>query len=130
MTQSIAIMIKSTALSSSSETALAFAKTVIDTNKTISLLFFYGEAVQTATRLAVSVQGDTPLIEHWQQFIQAHQLPAITCITSALKRGIIDDTEAERYEKDGSSIAQGFSLGGLGQWADAVKQSDQHIIFG
>ncbi len=130
MTQSIAIMIRCPALSSTSETALKFAHTVIMQNKQISLLFFYGEAVQTAASLAVSIQGDTPVISNWQAFIQTHKLPAIACITSALKRGVIDKQEADRHQKSGENIAQGIKLGGLGQWADAVKQSDQHIIFG
>ena len=126
---SIAIMIKSPALSNNAANALAFCQAVLEEKKAIALIFFYGEGVHLASKLAVDIQGDTPIVGNWQRFIQTHQLTAEVCITSGLKRGVLDSEESNRYNKSASSIADGIELGGLGSWASAVQTADQHIVF-
>ena len=54
----------------------------------------------------------------------------ILCISSALRRGLLDDTEAGRYDKDGATIAEGFALGGLGLLVDACAHTDRMVTFG
>ena len=52
------------------------------------------------------------------------------CIASAIKRGILDETEQGRYEKQAATLAEGFELVGLGQLIAGIQQSDRYIEFG
>ena len=45
----------------------------------------------------------------------------VICITSALRHGMLDPTEAERQERPAATIAPGFILAGLGDLVDAVQ---------
>ena len=54
----------------------------------------------------------------------------VVCIAAALKRGILNQEEAERYEKPAHNLRDGFAISGLGQLVDAALMSDRLITFG
>lgn len=130
MSQSIAIMITASAChAAGAHTALNFTRSVIQQGFTVECLFFYHEGAMLGSQLTISPQDEINLPQSWQQLITEHNLPAIVCIASGLKRGIIDTTEARRYQKPASSMADSMELAGLGQWIEAVNNADQHIVF-
>jgi tRNA 2-thiouridine synthesizing protein D len=47
-----------------------------------------------------------------------------------LRRGILNDSEAQRFEKTASNLAPGFNISGLGQLIEASLVSDRVISFG
>ena len=51
-------------------------------------------------------------------------------VASSLRRGLLDETEADRYEKPAANIASGFTISGLGQLIDACIESDRVMTFG
>ncbi|BFM16285.1 sulfurtransferase complex subunit TusD [Maricurvus nonylphenolicus] len=110
--------------------ALRFAQSVIDQGHSIYRLFFYADGVHNSTKLASPPQDEIHLPDQWQAFIQDHNLDAVVCIAAALRRGILDQTEADRYEKDANNLQAGFELSGLGQLVDAAVHSDRIITFG
>lgn len=126
----MAIMLKIPPFHDESEFALSMVKQLVADSHKIPCLFFYGDGVYHAQSEAVALQGQNQSIIQWQQLIQKHNINAVVCITTALKRGVIDKTEAKRYNKIQTNLASGFELGGLGQWVDAVNNADQHLIFG
>jgi tRNA 2-thiouridine synthesizing protein D len=131
MPSSIAIMILGNATANnSSQTALQFVKTVLKTGRKIERLFFYHEGASLASSLSVQSQDEINLCSEWQQFIEEHQLDAVVCIASGLKRGILDHSEARRHEKNATSLHPALELSGLGQWIDAVSKADKYIVFG
>ncbi len=131
MSQSIAILIIASPTGQNSVyTALEFAKTVIATGKHIEQVFFYNEAVTTASNLRVYAQDEFNLPEAWQSFIKEHGLAASVCIASSLKRGIIDQTEAKRYNKTSHNLSNNIEIAGLGTWVSALKNADKSIVFG
>ena len=75
-------------------------------------------------------QDEIDLPKEWQQFIKDHELDAVVCIASAIKRGILNESESQRYEKLGSNLSDSMDLSGLGQWIEAVNNADQQIVFG
>jgi len=77
----------------------------------------------------VPAQDEADLAAQWQALIQEHELDAVVCVASALKRGIIDQAEAERYELPASNLREGFVISGLGQLIDAVIQSERTLSF-
>lgn len=116
--------------SSSSLNALRFAKASLAKGHTIYRVFFYNEGVQVANKLICAPQGQTELHNEWTQLIDQHQLDAVTCIASAVKRGIINESEAKRYGLGHDNLSENFDLSGLGQLLDASKESDRLVSFG
>lgn len=113
-----------------SGTALHYCRAALAAGHSIYRLFFYADGVHNATRLAVPPQGETDLYRDWQTLVSEHKLDAVVCIATALKRGLLDATEADRYDKSACNLAPGFTLGGLGLLAEAASLSDRLITFG
>ncbi len=52
------------------------------------------------------------------------------CIAAALRRGVLDETEAKRYQRSAIDVDAPWQLSGLGQLHDAVQDADRLICFG
>lgn len=110
--------------------AFQFTQTAISAGHEIYRLFFYYDGVHNSNTLSVPPQDEFDLVQAWQKLIETHDIDAISCVSSALKRGIIDAREADRYEKHCHTLMEEVSLSGLGQLVDATLQSDRVISFG
>ena len=110
--------------------ALKFAKAVLASGHSINRVFFYHDGVHTANRLIAPPQDEAPVSEQWQELGSGNNIELIACIASCLRRGILDETEADRYDKSGSNIATGFTISGLGQLIDASINADRIVTFG
>ena len=115
---------------SSCESAYQFACAVTAGGHRVSRIFFYGDGVYQASLLQQPPQGSTPIYQRWRAFSQQHNTELVVCIAAALKRGICDQQEAERYSLTAANLAQGFSLAGLGQLVDLTANADKLITFG
>ena len=116
--------------SQSGQTALSFARELLAAGHSIFRVFFYQDGVHTASRLSSPPQDEQNLPEDWRQFIEEHELDAVVCIAAALRRGVVNDAEAERYELAGSNLSAGYELSGLGQLLEATVEADRLITFG
>lgn len=112
------------------QSALHFARALVAGGHEIVRLFFYRDGVNTATVLAQAPQDESDLPAQWQAFIQEHNLDAVVCIAAALRRGVVDQTEAERYQLPGCNLRDGYELSGLGQLVDAALMADRVVTFG
>lgn len=110
--------------------AYRYVQAALELGHTVTRVFFYGEGVLNATRLAAPPQDELSLPAHWQQLSQQHPVELIVCIAAALRRGILNPQEAARHGKDGHNLAEGFELSGLGQLVDATLNNDRVITFG
>ena len=75
-------------------------------------------------------QDEANLPKLWAELAKEHSLDLVVCIAAAVKRGVLDQNEAKRYEKDAANLADGFELSGLGQLAEAIAISDRVVTFG
>ena len=116
--------------SQSGQTALNFARALLAKGHSISRLFFYKDGVHNASQLASPPQDEQDLPEQWQALVQEHRLDAVVCIAAALRRGVIDSSEAERYQKPAHNLREHFQLSGLGQLVDASLEADRIVTFG
>ncbi|MGI9276190.1 MAG: sulfurtransferase complex subunit TusD [Endozoicomonas sp.] len=116
--------------SQSGQTALNFARELLVAGHSIFRVFFYQDGVHTASRLTSPPQDEQHLPEDWRLFIEEHELDAVVCIAAALRRGVVNDAEAERYELAGSNLSAGYELSGLGQLLEATVEADRLITFG
>ncbi|MES2624577.1 MAG: sulfurtransferase complex subunit TusD [Pseudomonadota bacterium] len=115
--------------SQAASSALNFSKAALESGHSIYRVFFYQDGAHNASSLVVPPQDEINLPKSWQALINTHKLDAVVCIASALKRGIVDANETDRYALPASNILEGFTIGGLGLWLDATLNSDRVLNF-
>jgi tRNA 2-thiouridine synthesizing protein D len=54
----------------------------------------------------------------------------VVCIAAALRRGVLNDEEAQRYARSAANLEGPWELSGLGQLHEAVQMADRLICFG
>ena len=108
--------------------ALKFCQAVIDQGHKLQRVFFYGDAVTTGIPI-VAPQNELDIPAEWRAMKNKHDVELIICIAAALKRGVLDDSEQQRYELPSVTMSEEFELSGLGQLIDATQQSDRLITF-
>ena len=114
----------------SSRRALRFAQAALDGGHEIVRLFFYQDGVHSASGNVVSPQDELDLPREWREFVQQHQLDAVVCIAAALRRGVLNAEEAQRYGKPAANLEAPWELSGLGQLHEAAQLADSLISFG
>ncbi|MFT6600166.1 MAG: tRNA 2-thiouridine synthesizing protein D [Alloalcanivorax sp.] len=112
-------------------TALHTAQAVARSSHQLYRIFFYGDGVHLANRLACRGDVACDAQRGWQTLVAEHGWPASVCVGAALKRGISDSEEARRAGLNdvNGTLADGFTLVGLGDWVDALTQSDRVVHF-
>ncbi len=114
----------------SSRRALRFAEAVLDGGHEITRLFFYQDGVHSASANVVTPQDEPDIAREWASLLANHQLDGVVCIAAALRRGVINQEEAERYGRAAANLAPGWELSGLGQLHEAAQMADRLICFG
>jgi tRNA 2-thiouridine synthesizing protein D len=114
----------------SSRRALRFAQAALDGGHEIVRLFFYQDGVHSASSNAVSPQDELDLPGEWREFVKQHRLDAVVCIAAALRRGLLNTEEAQRYGKPAANLEAPWELSGLGQLHEAAQLADRLISFG
>ncbi|WPC30895.1 sulfurtransferase complex subunit TusD [Pseudomonas moraviensis] len=125
-----AIALFSAAHASSSRRALLFAQAALAGGHEIVRLFFYQDGVFNASDAVVTPQDELDLPRQWRAFINDKQLDGVVCIAAALRRGVLNEEEAKRYQRDAISLSAPWELSGLGQLHDAVQDADRLVCFG
>ena len=113
----------------SSHSALNFAKAVLHEGHDLYRVFFYHDGVYNGSEIMAPPQNEIDLYGEWRQLALNHELDLVVCIASALRRGVINPTEAERYEKSAANLGKPFTISGLGQLIDAALSADRLVTF-
>ncbi|MBM7061805.1 sulfurtransferase complex subunit TusD [Pseudomonas sp. UL073] len=114
----------------SSRRALRFAQAVVDGGHEIVRLFFYQDGVHSASASIVAPQDELDAAAEWRSFVSGRQLDGVVCIAAALRRGVLNDEEARRYERNAANLERPWELSGLGQLHEAAQLADRLICFG
>lgn len=114
----------------SAETAWQYARAVVEQGHELYRVFFYHEAVYQGNALGVPHQDEVNHAQRWTELAADSGSELVLCVASALKRGVLDQREAERHEKSASSAHPGFVISGLGQLIDAHAHCDRLVTFG
>lgn len=125
-----AIALFSAAHAPSSRRALLFAQAALAGGHEIVRLFFYQDGVYNASASVVTPQDEQDLPQQWRTFVSDHQLDGVVCIAAALRRGVLNGEEAQRYQRSAVSVEAPWALSGLGQLHDAIQDADRLICFG
>lgn len=116
--------------SQASESAYRFAEVLLAEGHSLYRIFFYQDGVHNSSQLLTPPQDETDFTSRWRELSERHHIDLVVCIAAALKRGILDEEEANRYEKPAHNLHEGFALSGLGQLVDAALMSDRLVTFG
>ncbi|MBT9300163.1 MULTISPECIES: sulfurtransferase complex subunit TusD [Pseudomonas] len=125
-----AIALFSAAHAPSSRRALQFAQAALAGGHEIVRLFFYQDGVYSASNSVVTPQDEQDIAQQWRTFVSEHQLDGVVCIAAALRRGVLNNEEASRYQRSAVNIDAPWALSGLGQLHDAIQDADRLICFG
>jgi tRNA 2-thiouridine synthesizing protein D len=127
---SFAIVVRAAPCSSQGAlSAYHFCKAALDAGHAIHRLFFYEDGVLNAAATLVPPQDELHLPQAWQALVREHGIDAVVCVSSALKRGIVDTAEAARYGLPAATLLPGFVIGGLGQLVEASINADRVLTF-
>ena len=116
-----------------SDSAYQFAKAAIEAGHEIMRVFFYHDGVDNASRFTVPPQDDRNVVNNWAELDikDADGNPElVVCVAAALRRGMLDESEAGKNGIDGNNIHPAFRISGLGQLIEAGIQSDRLVVFG
>ena len=109
--------------------ALDFARALLAAGHSLRNVFFYQEACYVALNGQTPIQGQEPLLHAWQSLAQKTNTQLQVCIANAIRRGLLDAKEAERYQQPSPTLAAGFTLVGLGEMAESCQEADRVIQF-
>ncbi len=113
-----------------SMTALRFARAAVAEGHRIVRVFFYQDGVYSGNGFAAPPQDEEDVVQGWRDFAVGSDTELVVCVASALRRGIVDATEAERYSKASANLGEPFQIAGLGQLIDAALEADRLVTFG
>lgn len=108
--------------------AAEFTAAVLRKGHRIDRVFMYKDAAYTALSEQTPPQGQEPAFAPWLKLLESHSFPLQVCIANAIRRGVLNEDEANRYEKK-PTIHPAFELCGLGEVASAFAESDRVITF-
>ena len=111
-------------------TAAQFAHSLLSGGHQIHRVFFLDAGTYTGNANAIFPQDDTNPLPAWVRLAEDHQVELVLCVSSALRRGLHDKTEARRHDLTAPTIHPAFIISGLGQLIDASAGSDRLVTFG
>jgi len=112
-----------------STSALLFARAVVAAGHHLESVFFYREGVLNASQLTAPASDEADIVAAWQALHQQSGAGLHICVAAALRRGIVDKQEAARLHLPAINLAAGFTLSGLGAFAEAALTCDRLVQF-
>jgi len=104
-------------------------RAALEAGHRIDRVFLYGEGVHLASALSTPPSDETHWPREWASFLQAQEIPGIACIASALRRGLVDESEQRRYELSSHNLLSPFQIAGLGEWVEGRIKSTRTLYF-
>ena len=116
--------------SNAAEHALGFAEALLARGHQIERVFFFHEGVYQGLNSHVPPQTryNVNLARRWQSLRNGGTELAV-CIASGIKRGVVNETEQERYDLPSDTLSKTFELVGLGQLIGAIATADRYVEF-
>jgi tRNA 2-thiouridine synthesizing protein D len=117
------------ASSESPRMALRFARAALAKGHRIHRVFFYHRAVSLANSLVVQPQGEPDPAADWALFAAENGIELAVCVAAGLRRGVLSESDADRYERAAANVKAPFQIVGLGQMIEAAIEADRFVTF-
>lgn len=116
--------------SDAAEHALGFANALLEKGHVIERVFFFHDGVYQGLNGLVAPQTrfNVDLKKRWRT-LSDHGTELAVCIASGIKRGVVDNSEQDRYSLPSTTLSQDFALVGLGQLIAAIESADRYVEF-
>ena len=111
-------------------TAARVTNALLRAGHTLDTVFFSDAATAVGLCSLAMPQDEISAQKEWQTLGAAHGLNLVLCVASAMQRGVVD---TDGLSDDGSrtpTLAEGFTIGGLGQLVAATHAADRVLTFG
>lgn len=115
--------------SQNASSAYLFAQALLKRGHKIERLFFYQDAVLNASSLHQPANDEFDLHKAWCELAAQHNLQLEVCVAAALRRGLIDEEEAQQAGLQQYNVQAPFIFTGLGQLAQALLSADRVLQF-
>lgn len=115
--------------SQTSLSALRFCQALLKKGHNISRVFFYGDGVYNANSLLSPPSDENNMEQLWRDFGSNEEVELVVCIAAAVRRGLLNEEEAKRYNKPASNIQAPFIVSGLGQMIEGAVLADRSLTF-
>ena len=106
---------------------LQVCQAIVDAGHGLSRIFFYHDAVLVATATTVPPQDEFDAAAAWAQFANQQPVELAVCIAAGIRRGVLSEAEAKRYEVSAATLQEPFELVGLGQLIDAIASAERYL---
>ncbi len=123
------LVLSSPASGHGSRIAVQFARALLGQGHSIHRVFFLDEGTENGNASAIFAQDEANPAHQWIELAEGDDVELILCITSGLRRGLLDEREGQRHEKQ-ATTHPAFEIAGLGQLIDACATSDRVLTFG
>jgi len=117
------------ASSQSASSAYQFCSAALSAGHTINGVFFYLDGVLNANRLISPATDEVNLPSLWALLAEKHEFPLEVCVSASLRRGVINQQEAEQLGLLHHNVNPPFVLSGLGQLAELSASCDRLVQF-
>jgi tRNA 2-thiouridine synthesizing protein D len=117
------------ASSQAPRTALRFVRAALASGHTVDRVFFYHDGVLTANALATPPQDESDVGAERAALAETHGIELAVCVAAALRRGVLDAEEADRYGRPTQNLRAPFRILGLGQLVEAALTADRLVTF-
>lgn len=106
--------------SQSAHSAYQFIKAALAEGHEIVRLFFYHDGIYNSFIMTRHAASGDRVFPDWSGLATQHGIDLVLCVSAAERRGLSPDTR----------LAEGFRIGGLGQWVEACLKADRVMVFG
>lgn len=109
--------------------AWRFANALIIEGHILKTVFFYREGVYNGNQLISPASDEFNLHMGWKTLAKQTGYQLNICVAAALRRGIINETQAKNNGLPYANLDEDFVLSGLGSLAEAMLVCDRTVQF-
>ena len=117
------------ASSQSASAAYQFCSAALSAGHVIDGVFFYLDGVFNANHLISPATDEVNLPSLWVSLAEKHHFPLEVCVSASLRRGVINQQEAEQLGLVHHNVKAPFVLSGLGQLAELSASCERLVQF-
>ncbi|MEQ8516653.1 MAG: sulfurtransferase complex subunit TusD [Chromatocurvus sp.] len=110
-------------------TAARVADALLRAGHKLNTVFFSDAATAVGLVTLSTPQDEISAQRAWQALSAEHDLELVLCVASAMQRGVLGSDDLPRDSALTPSLAEGFSIGGLGQLVAATHAADRVLTF-
>jgi tRNA 2-thiouridine synthesizing protein D len=115
--------------SQGASSAYQFCASAIRDGHQVVGVFFYQDGVLNASQLVSPASDEINLPRLWVQLATQHKFALEVCVSASLRRGIVNQVEAQQLSLEQYNLKPPFLLSGLGQLAELSARADRLVQF-